>query len=85
MLSCLLPERAQTDADCVRVSIETLAIREGGHDGPQTLEAVRSDCLRRYVLLERERIDAAELTCIPVGGQSVVRPRRVVSATATHA
>jgi hypothetical protein len=72
---------AQPDTNCVCMSLQPFAVCQSRHDRSQRLQSIHSDLLRRYVLLERLRIDAAELACISVCGESVVRSRGIVSAT----
>lgn len=60
--------------------IEALAVRERRDSGPEEPEPVCGELLRRDVLLEGERVDAAELPGVPVCGQGVVRAGGVVAA-----
>ena len=70
---------AQADAHGIGVGLQALAVGERGDHGPEVLQARRRELLRRDVLLERERVDAAELARVPVRREGVVRARRVVA------
>ena len=64
------------------MSIQAFAVCECGDDRTKLLQPIRSDLLRRDVLLERERVDAAELASVAVRRQRVVRAGCVVTAAA---
>lgn len=69
---CPLRQGTKTDADSVRVRIETFTVGQCYNDRPEGFQAVCGHLLRGDVLLERLRVHAAELAGVSVRRQRVV-------------
>jgi hypothetical protein len=55
------------------MGLQPFAVCQSRYDRSQRLQTIHSDLLRGYVLLERLRVDPAELACISVSRKGVVR------------
>ena len=64
------------------MGVKTFAVCQGRYHRAKILKAVCGDLLRSNMLLERQRVDTAELTCVAVGRQRVVCAGGVVATAA---
>lgn len=77
----LLLQVSQPDSHGVRVSLESLPFSQRDDDGTEDAESVLGELLRGDVLLERERVDTAELSGVAVRREGVICSGCVVTAT----
>jgi hypothetical protein len=82
LIVTLLLQCRKANADGVGMSLESFAVGQRDYHRSNISETWRGNFLRRDVLLEGKRVDAAELASVAICGQSVVGARGIITAAA---